>query len=198
MGGTLWLEAKAILGGSGPVCSARGLSGTGCGVRCSQPRAKPSDSYVPHLPMVTHSNQVEARENARVGTARRGSSAHSTTESYATFLRECGQHGPLSARCRDMHVGRSVWTLDAGLRLCSSGLLVPLALSGCSRLSGGGLGLTGGGAQGRSRASGRGGRGTSVWAGVPGVGPGPGGRVAPPGFGSGAGLSQKTPVAVDR
>lgn len=105
MGGTLWLEAKAILGGSGPVCSARGLSGTGCGVRCSQPRAKPSDSYVPHLPMVTHSNQVEARENARVGTARRGSSAHSTTESYATFLRECGQHGPLSARCRDVHVG---------------------------------------------------------------------------------------------
>lgn len=42
------------------------------------------------------------------------------------------------------------------------------------------------------------GRGTSVWAGVHGVGPGPGSRVALPGCSSGAGLSQKTPVGGDR
>lgn len=52
--GALWLEAKAILAGSGPVCSARGLSRTGRGVRYSQPRAKPSNSCVPHLPVATH------------------------------------------------------------------------------------------------------------------------------------------------
>lgn len=203
MGGTLWLEAKAILGGSGPVCSARGLSGTGCGVRCSQPRAKPSDSYIPHLPTVTLRTKCKLGRTHTSGQPRRGSSPHSTTKSHSAFPQKRGRHGTPSApagwsACSvGMRTsGRSVRTLGAGLPL-----LWPLGASGplrAQRALRRRLGLMGGWAQGRSRASGRGGRGTSVWAGVPGVGPGPGGRVAPPGFGSGAGLSQKTPVAVDR
>lgn len=99
----------------------------------------------------------------------------------------------------DEHVGSAgLDILDAAAPLLSLAaswrLWSSLGAEGAPRRAG----VMGGWAQGRSRASGEGERGTSVWAGVRGVGPGPRGRVAPPGSGSGAGLSQKTPVAVDR
>lgn len=142
-------------------------------VRCSQPRAKPSHSWFPP-PTVTHSNQMEARQDAR---PRRGSSPHSTTKSQTAFLTKCGQRGtpraPLGVPVRS--VGCACWALGLDARCRLPLFSRPLGASGPLRRW---AGQMGGWAQGRSRASRRG-RGTSVWAGVPGVGPGPGGRLAP-------------------
>lgn len=95
-------------------------------------------------------------------------------------------------------VGRSKNILEAGSPHTLYDLLVFLALFGSRRLSEIGRGgLSAGKGWSRARRE-EDRRGTSVWAGVHGVGPGPGSRVALPGCSSGAGLSQKTPVGGDR
>lgn len=96
-------------------------------------------------------------------------------------------------------VGRSKNILEAGSPHTLYDLLVFLALFGSRRLSEIGRGGAERGQRvGAEPAREEDGRGTSVWAGVHGVGPGPGSRVALPGCSSGAGLSQKTPVGGDR
>lgn len=105
----------------------------------------------------------------------------------------------VSACCQGVHIrSGGLDTLDAGCSFALSyGLMASVVLWVQSALQrwAGGDGWVGA----RQEQSQQGEeRGTSVWAGVRGVGPGPRGRAALPGSGSGAGLSQKTPVAVDR
>lgn len=155
-------------------------------------------------PHVTHF-EPSVSWGERVCQDRPGAEAHqhSTTKSEPVFLKEGGQHDTLRAPAgwAPPAVGTCVldrwvwthWVPAAPLLSRPLGASGPLRVQRALRRWADGW-VT----QGRSRANRRGGRGTSVWAGVPGVGPGPGGRVAPPGFGSSTGLSQKTPVAVDR
>jgi hypothetical protein len=120
-----------------------------------------------------------------------------TAKSSTAFPKKCGWSDSLRAPAlgSTCHVRRSGHIADASPCVLSD-LLVSLASLGAESSSQMGWGAgVGWGYTGEQSQQG-GGRGTSVWAGVHGVGPGSRSRAAPPGCGSGAGLSQKTPVAV--
>lgn len=128
-----------------------------------------------------------------------GSSAQQDKSHFPSgVLTACHTGCPSGVRSGQMH-----WVTRPGLTLLLAalpsrpcGASGPVRVRWLSRRAGADRWAGWGG----SRASRGGGRGTSVWAGVPGVGPGPGevgaGR-GPAWLRPGAGLSQKTPVAVD-
>lgn len=139
--------------------------GVGRGGR-SPGHSRPAATSAPHLPVATRPEPSASREGPHVCTAQ--TLGWSAQQDRSFSRADSVRHGaPSGVR------GTGALGARPGLALLLSppSPAAPLVLSG----SGGsrdGLGLTGG-RWGRSRASRGGGRGTSVWAGVLGVGPRP-------------------------
>lgn len=174
-----------------------------CGVKCSPP-SHTIQQPGPHPPRVTPLGSSQGGQCARTN-ADAHVHWHSAAESSNHFPlradsgppeRPTGHRAP--AICR-MCV--SSWRPGHSAPSLSCGLMASGVLFGCRGLSEMGWG-DGWGCAGQEQSQRGGERGTSVWAGVRGVGPGPRGRAAPPGSGSGsgsgAGLAQKTRVAMGR
>lgn len=177
-----------------PFWRDKGRSGAGCGVRYSQPRAEPADGRAPC------GNPPKDDRGASWGGQTIGTNSSSASPHLKPAFLERWKRGAAPARQSPCCLlggegGSAGWPPATPSLLRPPGESAPRGAEGSPRDR---LRVVGGRVQGPEQGQQGRGRGTSVWAGVRGVGPGPGSRAAPPGSGSSAGWSRKTPVAVGR